>query len=98
MDLEGPLHISELNSAIAFFRLSLTDRLRRNQKRRRTPFACSDGTTAGVVEFRITRSLGARLNTASGTPLHCPRRTKLIKSIELAFDSRQLRISVCRHF
>ena len=42
------------------------------QKRSRTSSACSDGATAGVVEFRITRSLGARLNTASGTPLHCP--------------------------
>ena len=40
-------------------------------------------------QFRITRSLGARLNTASDTsdtPLHCPRRTKLTKSIELGFD------------
>ena len=37
----------------------------------------------GVVEFRIriTRSLGARLNAASDTPLHCPRRTKLAKPI-----------------
>ena len=40
-----------------------------------------------VVEFQIARSLGARLNTASGTPLHCPRRTKLTKSIELGFDA-----------
>ena len=31
---------------------------------------------AGVGKFRITRSLGATLITASDTSLHCPRRTK----------------------
>ena len=35
----------------------------------------------------ITRSLGARLNAASDTSLHCPRRTKVTKSIELGFDA-----------
>ena len=50
----------------------------------RTPSACSDGTTVGVFEFRITRSLGARLNTALiGTSLHHSRRTKLTNPIEL---------------
>ena len=49
--------------------------------------ACSDGTAAGFVGFRITRSLGARLNIASDTPLHCPRRTKLTQSIEQGFDA-----------
>ena len=38
--------------------------------------AGSDGTTASVVKCRVTRSLGATLNAASDTSLHCPRRTK----------------------
>ena len=53
------------------------------RKRSRTSSACFVGAAASVVVFRITRSLGARLNIASGTPLHCPRRPERTCSIEL---------------
>ena len=49
----------------------------------RTPSTYYDGTSAGGVEFRITRSLGARLNTASDTPLHHSRRRLWAESILL---------------
>mgnify|MGYP005683873987 FL=1 len=52
------------------------------QKRSRTSSACSDGTTAGVVSFRSTRSLGARLNATSDYRLHHSRCSKLTKSID----------------
>ena len=52
------------------------------QKRGWTSSACSDGTTAGVVSFRSTRSLGARLNATSDYPLHHSRCSKLTKSID----------------
>ena len=60
-------------------------RYRWDQTRSRTPSAYSDGTSAGIVEFRITRSLGARLNTASDTPLalHHSRRRLWAESISL---------------
>ena len=53
------------------------------QKRGRTSSARSVGTTAGVVAFRSTHSLGARLNTTSDYPLHHSHRSKLTNSIEL---------------
>ena len=51
------------------------------QKRSRTP-------SAGVVGFRITRSLGASLDIASSTPPCHSRRTKLTESIEPGSDVR----------
>ena len=47
------------------------------QKRGWTSSACSVGTTASVVVFWSTHSLGARLNTTSDTPLHHSRCSKL---------------------
>ena len=52
------------------------------QKRGRTSSARSVGTTAGVVAFRSTHSLGARLNTTSDYPLQHSHRSKLTNSIE----------------
>ena len=48
----------------------------------------SDGTAAGVVEFRITRSLGARLNTASDTHCIVLVAQKLAKPIAALFGLR----------
>ena len=52
------------------------------QKRGWTSSACSVGTTASVVVFWSTHSLGARLDTTSDTPLHHSRCSKLTNSIE----------------
>ena len=57
------------------------------QKRSQTSSARSVGTTAGVVAFRSTHSLGARLNTTSDYPLHHSHRSKLTNSIELGSDA-----------
>ena len=57
--------------------------VRWGQKRSRTSSACSVGTSAGIVVFRITRSQGARHNTSSGTPLHHSRRRLCAESISL---------------
>ena len=57
------------------------------QKRGRTSSARSVDTTAGVVPFLSTRSLGARLNTTSDYPLHHSHRSKLTNSIELGSDA-----------
>ena len=61
------------------------------QKRGRTSSARSVGTTAGVVAFRSTHSLGARLNTTSDYPLHHSRCSKLTNSIE-SFPTARTRI------